>query len=47
MVFSIVQRKFLDRCIELARNTDAECVISTSDSRYLFRGYLGHHGKRK
>ena len=45
LVFSIVPRRWLKRCVYLATQADSDCFISVSDSRYLFRGYMGQ-GKK-
>jgi uncharacterized protein YebE (UPF0316 family) len=47
MVFSIVPRKDIKRLVSLATQIDDDCFISLSDSRYMFRGYVGGTGKRK
>jgi uncharacterized protein YebE (UPF0316 family) len=47
MVFSIVPRRAIQHCVTLASAIDPDCFVSVSDSRYLFRGYMGHLDKRK
>lgn len=46
LIFSILPRRFITRCVALASEIDDDCFVSVSDSRYLFRGYLGQ-GQRK
>jgi uncharacterized protein YebE (UPF0316 family) len=46
LLFSIVPRRYINKCVEIASGIDAECFVSISDSRYLFRGYMGS-GMRK
>jgi len=46
LIFSIVPRRYINRCVEIANAIDRECFVSISDSRYLFRGYMGS-GMRK
>jgi uncharacterized protein YebE (UPF0316 family) len=47
LIFSIVPRRCVEEVMNIASATDGHCMISVSDSRYLFRGYLGFHGKKK
>lgn len=47
LIFSIVPRRCVEEVMSIASATDGHCMISVSDSRYLSRGYLGFHGKRK
>jgi uncharacterized protein YebE (UPF0316 family) len=47
LVFSIVPRRCITEIMRLASEIDSDSVISVSDSRFLFRGYMGFHGKRK
>jgi uncharacterized protein YebE (UPF0316 family) len=46
LIFSIVQRRNVHKCVEIANTIDKDCFVSISDSRYLFRGYMGG-GMRK
>jgi len=46
LIFSILPRRFINRCVTIASEIDDDCFVSVSDSRYLFRGYLGQ-GIRK
>jgi len=46
LLFSIVPRRYIHKCVEIANTIDQECFVSISDSRYLFRGYMGG-GMRK
>ncbi len=47
LVFSVVPRRNIAEVVKIASEVDADSLVSVSDSRYLFRGYLGFHGKRK
>lgn len=47
LVFSIVPRRNIAEAVKIASEVDTDSVVSISDSRYLFRGYLGFHGKKK
>lgn len=47
LVFSIIPRRNITEAVKIASEVDTDSVVSVSDSRYLFRGYLGFHGKRK
>jgi len=47
LIFSIVPRRCVDDVVSIASAMDGHCMISVADSRYLFRGYLGFHGKKK
>lgn len=46
LVFSIVPRRNINKCVQIASTIDTESFVSVSDSRYLFRGYMGG-GMRK
>jgi len=46
LVFSIVPRRHIHKCVQIASVIDKDCFVSVSDSRYLFRGYMGG-GMRK
>ena len=43
LVFSIVPRRYLQACTEIASRTDPHSFIAISDSRSLLRGYHGQH----
>lgn len=45
LVFSIMPRRLLSRCLEIANAIDGHSFTSVTDSRYLFRGYVGHRRK--
>lgn len=47
MIFSIVPRRHVPKCLKLATEADPDCVVNINDSRYIYRGYIGVHGKRK
>ncbi len=47
MLFSIVPRRNLQECVGIASKVDDHSFVTIADSRYIFRGYTGHHGKRK
>lgn len=47
LILSIVPRKAIQHCVKLASEIDPDCFVAVSDSRYLFRGYMGHLDKRK
>ncbi len=47
LIFSIIPRKSIEECVRIASSRDPKSFVSVSDSRYLFRGYVGHHGRRK
>lgn len=46
LIFSIVPRRHINRCVQIANSIDKDSFVSVSDSRYLFRGYMGG-GMRK
>lgn len=46
MIFSVVPRRFQNDLVTLASAIDKESFISVSDSRYLFRGYMGLKQKK-
>lgn len=46
LIFSIVARRNINKCVQIANDIDEDCFVSVSDSRYLFRGYMGG-GMRK
>jgi uncharacterized protein YebE (UPF0316 family) len=41
LVFSIVPRRYINKCVQIASGIDSDSFVSVSDSRYLFRGYMG------
>jgi len=41
LVFSIVPRRHINKCVQIASGIDKDSFVSVSDSRYLYRGYLG------
>jgi uncharacterized protein YebE (UPF0316 family) len=47
MLFSIVPRKNLKECVNIASKVDEQSFVSIADSRYFYRGHIGQHGKRK
>jgi len=47
LIFSILPRKSIPDYVQVATNIDDRCFISIADSRYVFRGYVEHHGRRK
>ena len=47
LVFSVVPRHAIPSILAMATELDNDCVVSNNDSRWLFRGYIGHHGRRK
>lgn len=47
LLFSIVPRKNLKECVNIASGVDDQSFVSIADSRYVYRGHIGHHGKRK
>ena len=47
LIFSVVPRHAIPRIVKMASELDSDCVVSNNDSRWLFRGYIGHHGRRK
>ncbi len=47
LILSIVPRRDIQKCVKLASAIDPDCFVAVSDSRYLFRGYMGHLDKRK
>ncbi len=47
LVFSVVPRYSIPEIVKLASEQDDDCVVSINDSRYLYRGHIGHHQRRK
>ena len=47
LVFSVVPRHAIPQVLKIASALDSDCVVSNNDSRWLFRGYIGHHERRK
>ncbi len=47
MLFSIVPRKNLKECLNIASIIDDQSFVSIADSRYFYRGHIGQHGKKK
>ncbi len=47
LLFSIVPRKNLKECVNIASDVDDQSFVAIADSRYIRRGHVGHHGKRK
>jgi len=47
LVFSIVPRRRIEEYVAVATAADAHSFVNISDSRYFFRGYVGHGHKRK
>jgi uncharacterized protein YebE (UPF0316 family) len=43
LIFSIVPRRYLNECMEIASRTDPHSFVAISDSRSLVRGYHGQH----
>jgi uncharacterized protein YebE (UPF0316 family) len=46
LLFSVIPRRFQTELVTLATTVDKESFISVSDSRYLFRGYMGLKQKK-
>jgi uncharacterized protein YebE (UPF0316 family) len=47
LLFSIVPRKNLRECVSIASGVDDQSFVAIADSRYVYRGHIGQHGKRK
>jgi uncharacterized protein YebE (UPF0316 family) len=47
LVFSITKRHTIPEIVRLATEADKDCVVNINDSRYLYRGHIGHHNRRK
>jgi len=46
VIFSIVRRRNLRKCMQLATTIDDDCFVAISDSRSLLRGYLGSQARK-
>lgn len=46
LLFSVIPRRFQCELVSIATAVDSESFVSVSDSRYLYRGYMGLKQKK-
>ncbi len=46
LLFSVIPRRFQGELVKIATAVDSESFVSVSDSRYLYRGYMGLKQKK-
>ena len=46
LLFSVIPRRFQSELVTIANAVDNESFVSVSDSRYLYRGYMGLKQKK-